>query len=199
MTVERNGWPSIVPRTARLRRAPSSFATSSGSVSVVHAPGPPALSSVPSNVCIKPPARSPATRRPPWAWAGRAPRVWRGAGRAAGEVARRAGDVPTLGREQLDEPGLVLDLLVQDARRHVVRARVLPEREVADLRPAPDRAPLRLEEHLEDRLRRRSDDDVVARASVAPAVPRSGQVGVGTARPLGEGADVVRKRPAELI
>src|SRR5439155_5792056 len=73
MTVERNGWPSIVPRTATRVRAPSACATAAGIVTVVHAPGPPALSSVPSKVCIKPRARTAAGLRPPSAWAGRAP------------------------------------------------------------------------------------------------------------------------------
>ena len=40
-------------------------------------------------------------------------------------------------------------------------------------------------------------DDVVARASVAPAVARPGKVRVGTARPLGERPDVGR-RPRRL-
>ena len=49
-------------------------------------------------------------------------------------------------REQFDEPGFVLDFLVQDSRRHVVGARVFAEGHVADFTPAADGAALRLQQ-----------------------------------------------------
>src|SRR5262249_58077782 len=93
---------------------------------------------------------------------------------AAAEVARRADLVVALLAEQLDEPGLVLDLLVEDAGGHVVGARVLAEGQVADLAPGADGAALRLQQHGQDLGGGR-----VGR-----------QVGVGAAGAVGELADV---------
>src|SRR5437588_107416 len=102
---------------------------------------------------------------------------------AAAEVARGPDLVVALLAQQLDEPGLVLDLLVEDARRHVVGARVLAEGQVAHLAPGADGAALRLQQHRQDLGRRR-----VGR-----------QVGVGAAGPVGELADVARDRAAQPV
>lgn len=69
---------------------------------------------------------------------------------AAPEVARRNRLPVAFVSEQFDEPRFVFDLLVQNARGHVVRPGVFAERHVADLDPAADRAPLGLEQQRED-------------------------------------------------
>src|SRR5579875_168831 len=65
---------------------------------------------------------------------------------APAEVAGGPDHAVALLGEQLDEPGLVLDLLLEDPGGHVVGTGVLAEGDVADLRPGPDRAPLGLKE-----------------------------------------------------
>src|SRR5947208_1350920 len=52
--------------------------------------------------------------------------------------------------QQFDEPGLVLHLLLENARGHVIGARVLAQGEVADLAPGADGAALRLQQHGQD-------------------------------------------------
>src|SRR5205807_5078250 len=102
---------------------------------------------------------------------------------AAAEVARGADLAVALLAQQLDEPGLVLDLLVEDARGHVVGPRVLAEGQVADLAPGADGAALGLQQHGQD----------LGRRGVA------GQVGVGTAGAVGEVADVPGNAAAQLV
>src|SRR4051794_33851978 len=117
------------------------------------------------------------------------------AGGPAAEVAGRADRAVALLGEQLDEPRLVLDLLVEDPRRHVIGARVLAEREAADLRPRADRASLGLQQDLEDG---RSGRPAAVCGRGLLAVARSRQVGIRAAGAVGEVADVVRDRAAEL-
>jgi len=71
-------------------------------------------------------------------------------GSAAPEVARRNRLPVAFVSEQFDEPRFVFDLLVQNARGHVVRPGIFAERHVADLDPAADRAPLGLEQQRQD-------------------------------------------------
>src|SRR6185436_1354794 len=72
---------------------------------------------------------------------------------AATEVPGRPAYAIPLHAEQLDEPGFVLDLFLQDARRHVVGPRIFAESDVANLVPGADRAALGFEQHFEN-LRR---------------------------------------------
>src|SRR5690348_14645986 len=62
------------------------------------------------------------------------------AGIAAAEVSRRDRLPVALKRQQLDEPGFVLDFLVEDAGRHVIGPGILAEGHVADLDPGADGA-----------------------------------------------------------
>ena len=55
--------------------------------------------------------------------------------------------------EKLREPGLVLDLLVQDRERKVVGAMILPGSHIADVRVAADRALFGGEQNLQHRFR----------------------------------------------
>lgn len=71
--------------------------------------------------------------------------VGRFAGSAAAEMARWDGFAVALVSEKLDEPGLVFNLLVQDAGGHVVGSRIFAERQVANLDPTPDGTPLGFE------------------------------------------------------
>src|SRR6266851_3983899 len=91
------------------------------------------------------------------------------AGGAAAEVAGRAHLVVAFLAEKLDEPGLVLDFLVEDAGGHVVGARILAEGEVAHFAPSADGAALGFEQNSQD----------VRGSGVV------GQVGVGAAGAIG--------------
>ena len=68
----------------------------------------------------------------------------------AAEVSGRNGFAVALLRQQLDEPGLVLDFFVKDARRHIVRPRIFSERHVADFNPAANGAALRLQQQSQN-------------------------------------------------
>src|SRR5262249_22683476 len=75
--------------------------------------------------------------------------VGRGAGLTAAEVARRAL------AEELGEPSLVLDLLVEDRGTDRVGTGVLELRERADVGVGADGAPLRLDQDGQQVLERR--------------------------------------------
>src|ERR1700686_4096045 len=76
--------------------------------------------------------------------------VRRFARRAAAEVAGGNALAVALMRQQLDEPGLVLDLFVQDTRGHIVGARIFAEGQIADLDPAADGAALGFKQQRQD-------------------------------------------------
>ena len=61
--------------------------------------------------------------------------VGRLAGISAAEVAGGTNFAVAFHAEKLDEPGLVLDFLVEDASGHVVRAGVLPKGQIANFAP----------------------------------------------------------------
>src|SRR5438093_13604898 len=87
------------------------------------------------------------------------------AGLATAKMARRANGVVALLAQQLDEPGLVLRLFLQDARSHVIGARILAKGQIADLAPGADGAALRLEQHRQDAGRRRLGRQVSVRTA----------------------------------
>ena len=69
---------------------------------------------------------------------------------AAAEVAGRNGLSVAFVGKKFDEPGFVLDFLVENAGGKVVGARVLAEGHIADGDPAADGAAFRFEEQRED-------------------------------------------------
>src|SRR5205814_9677278 len=77
-------------------------------------------------------------------------------------------------------------------------SRVLPQGEVADLGPCANRAPLGLEENLEDRRRAGVGKDLVP-PSGALTILGARKVGIRATGTIGERADVVGNRPAELV
>src|SRR5439155_8767344 len=77
-------------------------------------------------------------------------------------------------RQQLDEPGFVFDLFVENARSHVISARVFAESHVADLDPAADRTALRLQQQSQNVYGRRRIGQL--RGFAASLIVERGQV-----------------------
>src|SRR5205823_8305471 len=72
------------------------------------------------------------------------------AGLSSAEVAGGDALAVALVCQQFDEPGFVFDFFVQNARSHIVGARIFAEGHVADLDPTTDGAAFRLQEEREN-------------------------------------------------
>jgi len=80
-------------------------------------------------------------------------------------VTRRPHRAVTLLAQEFDEPGSVLDLLIENTGGHVERSRVLAECEIADLAPAANGALFRLQWHGQNLGRRGVEGQVTVRAT----------------------------------
>jgi hypothetical protein len=109
--------------------------------------------------------------------------VWRFARRPSAEVTGGPDLVIAFLAEQLDEPCLVFDFFVQNPGRHIVRARILPEGEIADFAPGADSTTLGFEQHGED---------IGGRGSVR-------KIGIRASRAVRKVADVLRNSSAKLV
>src|SRR5262245_15462821 len=112
--------------------------------------------------------------------------IRRSARLAAAEVARRAL------AEELGEPGLVLDLLVEDGGADRICPRVLAESEGANVLVGTDGAAFGFDQDREQILERGAGRRLAALQAV-------GEVGVGAAGDVGEAANVAGQLAAQLV
>src|SRR5260370_37524127 len=102
---------------------------------------------------------------------------------SAAKVSGRPNLAVALLAQQLDEPGFMLDFLIENPSGHVVGARILAKGQTADLTPGPNSAAFGLQEHGQD----------VRRGRIV------GKIGVGAAGPIREFANVLGNAAAQLV